>query len=101
MTIEKMREEIEEFCDNAKCCECPLLHGKCGTALVTDEDVWTAYTLIYGKDEERKDEIDLLKKLLKTARADAVREFAERLLSGVVHFCDIERVVKEMTEGEK
>ena len=41
-----------------------------------------------------------LKEQLKTARADAVREFAERLLSDVVTFGDIERVLREMKEGE-
>ena len=45
--------------------------------------------------------VEGLQAQLKTARADAVREFAERLLSDVVTFGDIERVLREMTEGEK
>ena len=51
--------------------------------------------------QRQKAEVAVLTEQLKSARADAVREFAKRLLSDVVTFGDIERVLREMTGVEQ
>lgn len=96
MTDEQIIKGVECCADQSKrkaCQECPYnTKGlNCVRYILVD-----AFSLI----QRQKAEIERMTEQLKTARADVVREFADRLLSGVVRFCDIERVVREMTEGE-
>ena len=89
-------------CIDGKCGSCPFLDGCHRNPFEISLAVYDLKLL-----KAQKAEIERLTEQLKTARADAVREFAERLkamhINGrtFVTFDDVDYVLREMTEGEQ